>query len=500
NEIIVANMRSGDGFWNGSSLGPTRDGRIKPDVGAPGSYGGFPREATSLRLDIDKITVIADGVTREWTFNGTGTDWHEGWGNSPAGAWWSSNGMMSVSQQTEGSRTFMRMVIEPPPWGSAFTNRPFISLSTESDGTQLAIDGGNADFAIVEYRYETEPFWEDSVMSFAWFTDWTNTSVDWYSQGSAYGLTTANDTWQTLVIPLSDADDWSGEEIDYIHLRLSAPLQYTAQNPDVYGGSSGSSAAAPIVAGAVALLSEQMSDEFGVDLDSYDPSPFWLPAPGTGNPLPSTYKAIVVHNATDLIGTPEAGDPDNPDTGQATFYHAGPDYATGYGMLNVQAAVDFVQLEADNYGGTPLSIVENEISTGDGHQYDIIVPFGCQPPLKVTLAWDDFEGDPSSSQVTPKLINNLDLILQDPDGNLHFPWSLDLPYIPTSPAEYPSAVEPEPITAADIVPARRDQPNARDNVEQVLVDMPDYGVWKLWVLGSGMGTASQNYSLAIGRP
>ncbi|MFK7887832.1 MAG: hypothetical protein AB8G16_13310, partial [Gammaproteobacteria bacterium] len=88
----------------------------------------------------------------------------------------------------------------------------------------------------------------------------------------------------------------------------------------------------------------------------------------------------------------------------------------------------------------------------------------------------------------------------DPDGNLHYPWSLDLPYIPTNPAEYPGSVEPEPITAADIVPARRDQPNARDNVEQVLVDMPDYGVWKLWVLGSGMGTADQRYSLAIGSP
>ena len=76
--------------------------------------------------------------------------------------------------------------------------------------------------------------------------------------------------------------------------------------------------------------------------------------------------------------------------------------------------------------------------------------------LKVTLAWDDVPGTPN---VDPALVNDLDLVVHGPSGVRYFPWTLD-----------PS----EPGRAAV-----RAQPDHVNNLEQVVIDVPTPGAYRV---------------------
>ena len=89
--------------------------------------------------------------------------------------------------------------------------------------------------------------------------------------------------------------------------------------------------AAPAVTGIIALMLEQFHITTGINIDKNPPKP-------------SMFKAILVQTASDLIHTKaDAYDWNNPDTGSAVLYYKGPDYATGYGMVNAQAAVSLIR-------------------------------------------------------------------------------------------------------------------------------------------------------------
>lgn len=495
NEMIVANLQSYDGFWARSSLGPTFDGRIKPDVGAPGLRGIFPRE-DGLDFDVDEIELVSVNGNRLWTFDAAASTWYGGWGD-PAQAWWTKLNIGPISQAAYGPITAMRFEVLAPPWGGGWANRPMVGTLAEPDAVTPLVHAGDAgDVLRVRYRFEADAMWDGAKMDARWMKDFPV-----YTSQASLGVSIlADGNWHDAFIPVGTSSDWAGQpSIRYLSLRWGGKPMLRAANPDKYSGSGGSSAAAPVVAGSMALLLEKLADDFGMALGDPSPSPFWQPSPGNGVVLPSTLKALLVHTARDLEWTPgEDPDPPNPDTGAETKYGKGPDYVTGYGVIDVEKAVAVLDDEAVLGAGN--RILEDEIGASGGDVYSVIVPFGWNQPLKVTLAWDDYPGDHTAAEVVPKLVNNLDLVLKDPAGNFHFPWSIDLPYVPTSPSQYPSAVEPEPITAADIHPARRDLPNHRDNVEQVSIDCAVHGHWQVYVLASGMGAPPQRYSLVLDKP
>jgi hypothetical protein len=163
-----------------------------------------------------------------------------------------------------------------------------------------------------------------------------------------------------------------------------------------------------------------------------------------GEPLPSTVKALLMNTSADLG-------------------NVGPDFQFGYGHVDAQAAVDAIIAGLFREG--------TMAATAEVDWYAIEVPAGAAQ-LQVSLAWDDPAVAPLA---TPALVNNLDLALLDPDGGLHQPWILD----PGNPAN-----------AATI------GVDNLNNQEQVTINAPDEGVWRVRVTGTAVPDAPQNYSLA----
>jgi len=146
----------------------------------------------------------------------------------------------------------------------------------------------------------------------------------------------------------------------------------------------------------------------------------------------------------------------------------GPDYQSGFGSVRIQATVDFMRLgrfREDALAGT-----------GEAFVYEVVVPPGA-PQLELTLAWDDVPGTPN---VADALVNDLDLVVLDPASSQHFPWTLD----PAAPSA--SAVQ----TQAD----------HRNNIEQVTVDGPAAGTWRVEVRGFDVPSGPQPFSIASSHP
>jgi len=157
----------------------------------------------------------------------------------------------------------------------------------------------------------------------------------------------------------------------------------------------GTSMAAPVVTGIIALMLEQYAATFfGVNLD-------------TRPPLPSTLKAILVQTATDLADIDPTTDPTNNfDTGNPTNYGVGPDWATGYGLVNAQAAVQMIR---------DRRFIEDMVSM-DNATDEFTFSVSPGETVRVTLAWDDLAAMPNNDHAARLLVNDLDLVLIDPNG------------------------------------------------------------------------------------
>jgi hypothetical protein len=166
--------------------------------------------------------------------------------------------------------------------------------------------------------------------------------------------------------------------------------------------------------------------------------------PLESDPRNSTLKILLAHNAVDL------GNP-------------GPDYQYGYGSVRIQQTVDFM------WTG---NFLEDQVDQGG--TFSVLVAVDSDDPeLKVTLAWDDVPGTPN---VDRALVNDLDLQVFDPASQQHYPWTLD----PLNPS----------------AAAVQTQANNVDNIEQVLVDNPAAGVWRIEVYGLNVPQGPQSFSLS----
>ena len=167
--------------------------------------------------------------------------------------------------------------------------------------------------------------------------------------------------------------------------------------------------------------------------------------PGRDDPRPATIKSLFVHNAVDIGAR-------------------GPDYQSGYGSVRIRDTIDFLRTG---------QFLEDEVAQGASRS--VLVPVDPQSgTLKVTLVWDDAPGTPN---VVSALVNDLEMRVYDPTGVRYFPWTLD----PDNPASF--AVR----TRADHV----------NNIEQVVVDAPQAGLWLVQVFGYAVPEGPQSFSLCV---
>jgi hypothetical protein len=166
--------------------------------------------------------------------------------------------------------------------------------------------------------------------------------------------------------------------------------------------------------------------------------------PATPDPRNSTLKVLFAHTAEDIVNT-------------------GPDYQTGYGSVRVERAINLMRAE---------NFLEDTVSQG-GVFSAVAAVSPSDTELKVTLAWDDVPGTPN---VDPALVNDLDLHVYAPDNTRHYPWTLN----PASPSN----------------PAVRTQEDHVNNIEQVVVDNPAPGAWRIEIHGFNVPQGPQPFSLS----
>jgi PKD repeat protein len=199
----------------------------------------------------------------------------------------------------------------------------------------------------------------------------------------------------------------------------------TAEEQD-YMTFGGTSAAAPVVAGVMAMLHEAYRVTYGVIANA------------------ATLKAIMLNTATDLG-------------------NIGPDFIFGWGSINAYKAA--LAIEGNRF-------VEGDIDQEETISHFIEVPAGVRQ-LRIMTYWHDLDGELNSSK---HLINNINSIVMDPEGEQHLPWVLD--------------ATPDPLLLD--MPATKGEDDT-NNMEQVAIDNPVAGTYELLLNGKEIPFGTSEY-------
>ena len=202
-----------------------------------------------------------------------------------------------------------------------------------------------------------------------------------------------------------------------------------------YGSMSGTSMSAPCATGGLALVQQHAFNTKNSYLKS------------------STLKALAIHTAK------EAGSAQ------------GPDYQFGWGLLDVEHAIEVLD---DTLAMVGMHTLTNSST------FSIPITFSSNP-VRITIAWNDPAGTPVNSNLlnntTSMLVNDLDVRLTSPSGQVYYPYVLN----PNSPSSV--------ATLGD---------NSRDNIE--MIDLPNGvapGVYSLSVSHKGTLVGNQEFALIL---
>ena len=193
-----------------------------------------------------------------------------------------------------------------------------------------------------------------------------------------------------------------------------------------YTNMCGTSMACPTVTGLSALIMQDWRNLY----------------PGEPDMMSSTLKALLSHTAEDK-------------------FNAGPDCQYGYGSVRVVNAIDHIR--AENHA---------ELEVSQGESIEMLIFAEQAGTIKATIAWDDV---PATPLMVPSLVNDIDLVVIDPNGTTHYPWTID----PSNPGN----------------PAVRTQADHLNNIEQVQIDAGQPGVYRIVMTGYNIAEGPQKFGL-----
>jgi len=206
-----------------------------------------------------------------------------------------------------------------------------------------------------------------------------------------------------------------------------------------YATYDGTSMSSPNVTGTCVLLQQLYQETHG------------------GTPMrASTLKGLVIHTA-DECGA-----------------YNGPDYKFGWGLMNAERAGNII---------TEDDVMQNsidELTLENAGIYTRQVTVSGNTPFWVTISWTDPHGTilPAALNVrTPSIKHDLDLSIQDEQGNTYYPYKLD----PINPSAAPTT----------------DSKNYVDNVEKVYIANPTAGTYTITVNHEGTLSPNQVFSIIL---
>ncbi|MDA7804589.1 S8 family serine peptidase [Schleiferiaceae bacterium] len=148
--------------------------------------------------------------------------------------------------------------------------------------------------------------------------------------------------------------------------------------------------------------------------------------------------------------------------------NSGPDFIYGYGRVNAVKAHRVIR---------DSTFKTSTISVNDTNMHLISVPTGATN-LKVMVYWTDPE---ASLNAAKALVNNIDIELEELSSSSFFkPWVLN-------PNPNSSTLNANAVRSVDTL----------NNIEQVTIENPNSGDYKLWIYGTNIPQGPQKYYVVI---
>lgn len=257
------------------------------------------------------------------------------------------------------------LMIEVLDTGSGVTPVPDIDIYTNQTSIQPSSSAANL------YGATPLNIPIDTNSTGIWFYDLVNTNTNFVSVNVRETYLVTNNL---------------GDYFDVLRYQLNGPD--TNGNPILdpyYRFEVGTSMAAPVVSGMLALMQEFFERDLGETNNS-----------------PALYKAMVINSARTLSQTY------GHETKSLINYQ-------GWGLVNISNALPVVMSTNTPRTEWPLQYFDqsptNALATGQTHSRDLTVAPIAKPfPLRITLVWTDPPGNPAASL---KLVNDLDLVVSN---------------------------------------------------------------------------------------
>lgn len=500
-----------------SSFGPSDDGRIKPEVVAPGSRNGVSSARNifaSPGVAVATIAKLTDSLNVPTTLPvttgryslGQTADGYETKVLGGAGmglAATASDAFHYAKTTLTGDATIVArvdsqvgtgatrqagiMIRETTGTGSSTTTAVgarSVAVTVVGAGASVQLihrtaTGVNALVATSSIPAGVLPCWIRLQRAANVFT--ASHSVDgitWTVVGSAVSVAIPTTYWAGLMTSNQNADNTGTAQNVATFSRIAIT---TVGNDGLLNlAAQGTSYSAPAVTAGLSLVTQRRRQ---IVPQWYAPSPAGSNSLGAGDfPVrSSTFRALAVHTAIPIRTAEET-----------TTNFMGPDFKHGYGIFNAKSATELMAADAATVNfpvgelGQKPHVKEIQLVSGGFIQFDLKAKADGSP-LKVTMAWNDPAGtpqpnsattglDPSDSAANKRLKNDLDLRVFEP-GNTNYtnlnaalgkPWVLN----PSINAKLASS-RASAATIGD---------DDRNNLEQVVIQNPvPGGIYKVVV-------------------